>query len=111
LSKRWNFSGQAEALFTAPELAELVEFVAYHPTAGSLIPGTGGVRKLRWAAGGKGKRGGACLIYLFHDEHMPIFLYTVYSKAARDDLTAAERNLLRKIVRETVSYYGSEFDE
>ncbi len=53
------------------ELDELVDYLSFHPTAGVLVPGSGGIRKLRWGLDGRGKRGGARVIYFFHDMEMP----------------------------------------
>ena len=58
-----TFSRQAERLFDEDEKSELISFLAENPTAGDVIPETGGVRKVRFAASGKGKRGGARVIY------------------------------------------------
>ena len=68
--------------------------------------GTGGVRKLRWAASGRGKRGGARVIYYYHSEDMPIFLFTVYAKAARADLLPGQRSEMKRIVADIVATYG-----
>ena len=54
---------------------------------GDIIPGSGGIRKLRWRRSGSGKRGGARVIYFFHDAAMPLYLLLVYSKAAQTDLS------------------------
>ncbi len=51
--------------------------LAEHPTAGDLISGTGGARKLRWARPGKGKRGGVRVIYYFHDDKGMIWFLAV----------------------------------
>ena len=60
-------------MFREDERRELVDFLAENPLAGDEIPGTGGVRKLRFAAFGRGKRGGARVIYYYLDETMPIY--------------------------------------
>ena len=57
------FTRQTEKLFTEDEKRELIDFLAENPLAGDEIPGTGGVRKVRFAASGRGKRGGARIIY------------------------------------------------
>ena len=64
---------------------------------GDLIRATGGLRKLRWGLGSRGKRGGARVIYYFHSELMPLYLLAVYSKGERDDLSADDRRELRKL--------------
>lgn len=79
------------------ERAEVVNFLAYNPTAGDLIPGTGGVRKVRWGLEGRGKRGGARVIYFFHDLEMPLYLLDAYAKNDRTNLTKAECNELRQV--------------
>jgi hypothetical protein len=53
-----TFIKQAEALFSDAEKAALIDYLAANPLVGDEIPGSGGVRKVRFAAGGKGKRGG-----------------------------------------------------
>lgn len=61
------------------------------PLAGEEIVGTGGVRKLRFAAKGKGKSGGVRVIYYFYDQDIPIYALLIYAKNERADLTAAQR--------------------
>lgn len=78
-----EFLRQAAATFSAEELEALKLYLAVNATAGVVIPGSGGIRKLRWGAGGKGKRGGARGIYYFHSEAMPLFLLSAYSKTRR----------------------------
>lgn len=102
-----EFQRRAEGLFTPGEIAGLIEHIAYHPTAGVVMPGTGGVRKLRWGVRGSGRRGGARVVYFFHDEEMPIFPFTAYAKSARDDLTPVERRTLRRIAAELVAHHRS----
>jgi hypothetical protein len=85
-----GFDDASEALFTNDELGELTTYLALNPTAGALIPSTGGIRKLRWGAKGRGKRGGARVIYYYHSRDIPIFLLDAYGKGEKDDLTAAE---------------------
>lgn len=62
-----------------------------HPDARDVIPGAGGVRKLRWAAKGKGKRGGARIIYLYVAIAERIYLLRCYAKNVRTDLTVHEK--------------------
>lgn len=81
------------------ERAELVGYLAYHPAAGAVIPGTGGVRKLRWRLEGRGKRGGARVIYYYHDLEMPLYLLTAYAKNERENLSQGEINTLQKMGR------------
>ena len=86
-----TFTRQADKLFSENEKRELIDLLAENPMAGAPIPGTGGVRKLRFAASGQGKRGGARVIYYYLDEARPIYLLLAYAKAAKTDLTPDER--------------------
>lgn len=83
-----TFSRQADRLFSEDERREPIDFLAANPLAGDEIPGTGGVRKLRFGAMGRGKRGGARAIYFYGCENMPVYALLAYAKS---DLTPAER--------------------
>lgn len=71
-----------------------VELIA-NPRQGDVIQGAGGLRKVRLAGKGQGKRGGLRVIYYFLDEHSRFYLLTVYSKSEMTDLTADQRKQLR----------------
>jgi len=92
-----EFLSAARKLMNDEEPALLVDYLAYNPTAGDLIPGTGGVRKLRWGLEGRGKRGGARLIYFHHDAGMPLFALTAFAKNDRADLSQQDRNDFRQL--------------
>ena len=75
--------------------ADLVEWLARHPAAGDLIPGTGGARKVRFAGRGKGKSGGYRVITFYGGDDIPVFLIGCFGKGSRANLTQAERNEMR----------------
>jgi hypothetical protein len=100
------FLRKAATLLSEEERLELVMFVGANPDAGDVIPETGGVRKLRWAAQGKGKLGGVRVIYYFQSETFPIFLLTVYPKSQKANLTKAERNDFKKLIPLLVKTYS-----
>ena len=62
------------------------------------MQGTGGIRKLRWGRGSRGKSGGARVIYYYHDQRIPLYLLTVFGKNEKDNLSKSERNDLAKLV-------------
>jgi hypothetical protein len=68
------------------------------PDVGKVIPGTGGLRKLRWAVGGRGKRGGARVIYFSHPARQQLLMLFVFAKNEADDLTMAQKRALRRVV-------------
>ena len=82
-----RFTVQAERLFSPREREEVIDLLASDPEAGDVVPGTGGVRKLRVAASGRGKSGGARVIYYYLDEDTPVFAIAVYAKNEADDLS------------------------
>jgi len=77
----------------------LISYVAQYPDGGALIPETGGLRKLRWSAKGKGKRGGSRVIYYFHNVDVPLFLMAIYAKKIQTDLSARQRRALTTELR------------
>lgn len=93
-----EFLSVARKLMSEEERTELVDYLALHPEAGVVIQGSGGVRKLRWALEGRGKRGGARVVYFFHDMDMPLYLFTAYAKNERGNLDQAEIHAMRKAV-------------
>ena len=84
-----------EAKYRALQIALLLR-----PEQGPVIPGSGGLRKVRWAGTGRGKRGGLRVIYYWHPVDETFFLLFAYPKNAQEDLTPAQRKLLRKLVKE-----------
>ena len=92
-----EFPSATRKLISDEERALLVDYLAHNPTAGDLIPGTGGVRKLRWGLEGRGKRGGARVIYFHHDAGMPLFALTAFAKNERADLNQQDRNDFRQL--------------
>jgi len=82
------------------EKDELINFLAKNPERGDEIPDTGGLRKLRWAGKGKGKRGGLRVIYYFYNESAPVFLLFIYGKGEQEDLKTEQKKMLKKLAIE-----------
>lgn len=101
-----SYLGKAKKLLPEEELEAVKLSIAADPVCGDLIPGTGGVRKLRFGAEGRGKRGGVRIVYYFYDKSMPAFLLSIFAKNEKSDLTQAERNDLSKFVRALRAKYG-----
>ena len=95
---------RATKLLSESERSELIDHVAANPRAGDLVQGTGGIRKLRWARGGRGKSGGLRVIYYFHSEALPLYLLTMFGKGEKADLSQVERNELAKLVQVLKGY-------
>jgi len=101
-----RFIRDTSQLMPETERMSLVTFIAGNPESGDLIPQTGGVRKLRWALPGGGKRGGARVIYYFHSEQYPVFLLAAYGKNEKANLSKAERNAMAKLVPILLANYS-----
>ncbi len=101
-----EYARRARKLLSEQERAALISYLAAHPEAGDVMEGTGGVRKVRWAREGKGKSGGVRVIYFYHNEGMPLYLLTLYGKNEKDNLAAAERQELAKLVHLLVQAAG-----
>ena len=94
------FATFGERIWSDEEFGELQEFLALAPAAGALIPGGGGLRKVRWLAQQWGKRGGARVIYYWNARANCIYLVHGYTKSSRDDLTNRELSTLRGLLRD-----------
>ena len=96
VSETAAFTKQAAGLWSESELDELRDHLACNPLAGDEIPGTGGVRKVRWSRAGMGVRGGARVIYYYYDDTAPVYLLWAYAKGKQEDLTPKEKAVLTK---------------
>jgi len=76
---------------------EFINHIALHPDEGDIIPGTGGIRKIRWQASGRGKRGGARVIYYVYDQNNPIYLLFAYPKNVQDNISEKEKKVLASV--------------
>jgi hypothetical protein len=92
-----KFKAEATELIGTEGIEALASYLADHPDAGDVVPGAGGARKLRWAAKGKGKRGGARIIYVYLVIAARVFLIRCYAKNLKSDLSADEKKQLRQI--------------
>lgn len=94
------FSRRAKKLFTEAEIEALAAYLAQYPEKGDVVPGTGGLRKLRWSRGNQGKRGGARVIYYYHCPESLILLLSAYAKNQQEDMDAAEKKALRAVIEQ-----------
>lgn len=86
--------------WTDEDLRALQSFLLVSPDAGDLVRGGGGLRKLRWSAQGRGKRGGARVIYYWHVRMERIYLVYGYVKSERDDLTPRQTRILAELMKD-----------
>ncbi|GAB6391701.1 MAG: type II toxin-antitoxin system RelE/ParE family toxin [Treponematales bacterium] len=100
-----SFLRDSKGLLIDDEREALVNYLAYHPTAGDRMRGTGGVRKVRWAREFEGKSGGYRVIYFYHSQDVPLFALNVFAKNEKANLTQAERNELKKLAATLVENY------
>lgn len=100
-----RFITDAKECLIDEERENFIDYIAQNPTAGVIIPETGGIRKVRWRASGRGKREGVRVIYYYHDNQIPLFLLTAYAKSQKEDLSAKEKTAMRRLVGEIVKTY------
>ena len=87
----------ADLPMTDEELRDVQWILQSNPEAGDAIPGTGGVRKLRAAVKGKGKRGGARVIYFYVTTRQTVYLLLAYDKSETDDISEGGKRVLRQL--------------
>jgi hypothetical protein len=88
-----------------------VDRLAADPTCGVVIPGSNGIRKVRFGFGARGKSGGARIIYLFSGESLPVFVLAAFAKNEKANLSTAERNALGKLVERMIKAYRRQDDQ
>lgn len=84
--------------WTDEDLRGLQSVLIERPDAGPLIPGAVGLRKLRWAMPGRGKRGGAGVIYYWRTAADVVYLVCAYAKSDQEDLTPDQARQLAKLI-------------
>jgi hypothetical protein len=92
-----EFTEAVNALEAEDQLQKLQASLSENPESGALLPRTGGCRKIRMALPGRGKSGGARVIYFYLARHHVIFLLLIYSKNVQDTLSHKQENSLRAI--------------
>jgi RelE toxin of RelE / RelB toxin-antitoxin system len=92
-----EFAKEADRILGDALRIQLLTFLGLNPTAGAIVQGTGGIRKLRWAVPGRGKRGGARVIYYFYNQSVPLLALDMYAKNDQEDLTEGQKKRFRVI--------------
>jgi hypothetical protein len=92
------FSRKAEGLLTEDEREEFAVSISQNPTAGPVVRGSGGVRKVRWARSGAGKSGGVRVIYYNQLQSEEIWLLTLYAKNERSTIPAHELRVIKEAI-------------
>ena len=81
------FVRQAATIWDDEEREAFVDYIARNPEVGDIIPGSGGVRKIRWRRAGTGRRGGARVIYFYYRADAPLYLLMIYAKSDQADIS------------------------
>lgn len=92
------FTKKITSLLNEEEYRTLQNLLVETPNLGDIIQGSGGIRKIRWGISGRGKRGGARIIYYWASNHNQIFMLYAYAKNEQDDLTKEQLSVLREVV-------------
>jgi len=98
------FTTEVVSLLEDDEYRQLQIALVLRPEAGAVIPGSAGLRKLRWRQRGGGKRGGLRVIYYWKGSEDTIYLLLIYSKARRKDLTPRQVKTLRSLLEENLEW-------
>jgi len=101
-----SFVSAAKGCLTEEERFEAIDMIAQNPECGDLLVGGGGIRKVRFSVGGRGKSGGVRIVYYFHNLNVPVFLLTVFAKNECATLSKAELSQLAKVAKTLARTYG-----
>lgn len=105
-----SFLARAEKLMDEEDRFAIVNMLAEDPECGVLIRGTGGVRKVRVALEGRGKSGGARVVYFFHDLEMPLYILAIFAKNRKASLAPTEKAALKKATTTLVNTHKERRD-
>ena len=94
------FQRQWPLYWTEEERGTFAAYIAEHPTAGDVVPGSGGIRKMRWGRAGLGKSGGVRVIYFTRNAEDEVVLLTLYAKSETDNLTGPKLKEIRRVLEE-----------
>ena len=94
------FTNQISDLLDDEDYSVFQEYLCKHPNSGDIIPGTGGLRKIRCALPGRGKKGSARIIYYWFDNKNQIYMLFAYPKNKQVDLTPQQKNILMQYIKE-----------
>jgi len=92
------FTRRADALLSREDRLTLIATLAANPQVGDLVPGLGGIRKLRFAPAGHSKRGAFRVVHYFAGENMPVLALLIYAKNEQDNIDADQRRVLLAII-------------
>lgn len=93
-----SYQKAVEKIWDNDEQSEFKDYIATHPYAGDIIPGTNGIRKIRWQSSGHGKRGGARVIYYIYDNNNPLYLLFAYPKNVQTNLSDSDKKAFAALV-------------
>jgi len=104
-----EFTRQSQSCMDEGSKSSFINYIAQHPLSGTLIVGTGGIRKIRWSGNEhQGKSGGVRVIYYYYNDSLPVFLLTVYGKNKKENLSQEDKNILKMIISKIVDAYKGE---
>ena len=101
-----TFENKARGLLGDAGFEAMLELLARRPRVGRIIQSTSGLRKVRIARQGRGKSGGARVIYYYHDEHKPILLLLIYAKSGQENITSGQKTRLKKYVDQIIDEFS-----
>lgn len=99
IAETYEYHKKAEKVLFEQEREEIINYLSLYPEAGVLMQGTGGIRKLRWSYGNRGKSGGVRVIYYYHNNSIPLYLLTLFTKSEQINLSQKECNELARLVK------------
>ena len=98
-----TFTRLVSELMEDDDYARLQAVLAFRPATGNVIPGSGGIRKMRWAGSGRGKRGGLRVIYYWQTAGDVVWMLLAYPKNEKDDLSRDQVRQLKALVDDLLS--------